>query len=146
MLHGSIWATFARRRVCPPGYLRSSLPLTFVLGAGLALGLFPTFSVWEALVLTASLAPAEAALGQAVASSPVVPLRVRQTLNVESGLNDGIALPVVLLAVSLAGMAAEAGNPAYWVQFSELQIGLAPFVGVVVGSAGAKLVDRSSRA
>ena len=64
-------------------------------------------SPWYALLLGAALAPTDAALGSAVMSDRRVPRRVRQTLNVESGLNDGIATPVVILAI--AGIAAAAG-------------------------------------
>ena len=64
-------------------------------------------SFWYALLLGAALAPTDAALGSAVMSDRRVPYRVRQTLNVESGLNDGIATPVV--TVALAAITAEAG-------------------------------------
>ena len=86
--------------------LALGLPLTIALGAVAAvvvLGVSP----WYALLVGAALAPTDAALGSAVMSDRRVPRRVRQTLNVESGLNDGIATPVVILA--LAGIAAAAG-------------------------------------
>ena len=66
-------------------------------GAAVLLG---GITIFEAVLLAAILAPTDAALGQAVVSSPRLPVRIRQTLNVESGLNDGIALPVVLLFLS----------------------------------------------
>jgi len=124
--------------------LAIGLPLTFFLGAALALGLFPEFGIWEALVLAAILAPTDAALGQAVVSSPLVPVRIRQTLNVESGLNDGIALPVVLLAISLAG--AMGGEASSWIRFGLLQVGLAPIVGALVGYGGGQVVSRATHA
>ena len=65
--------------------------------------ILPGLEPWEAVLLGAVLAPTDAALGQAVVSNPLVPVRIRQGLNVESGLNDGIALPVVLVAVAFAG-------------------------------------------
>ncbi len=55
------------------------------------------------MVLGIILAPTDAALGQIVISSPRIPVRIRQALNVESGLNDGIALPILLFFLSLAG-------------------------------------------
>ena len=58
--------------------------------------------VHEALLLGALLAPTDAALGQAVVSMPAVPQRIRYALNVESGLNDGIALPVILVLMAVA--------------------------------------------
>ena len=76
------------------------------LGAGaamLVLGLDP----WAALLVGAALAPTDAALGAPVMSNPRVPPKVRRALNVESGLNDGIVTPIVLVAI--AGVAADQG-------------------------------------
>lgn len=125
----------------PARLLAIGLPLTILAGVLLAFGILSELSTWEALVLAAILAPTDAALGQAVVSSPLVPQRIRQTLNVESGLNDGIALPIVLLAVSLAGMMGEGGDTAYWLGFAALQIGLGPVVGTLAGWGGGRLVS-----
>ena len=121
------------------------LPLTIVAGAlvGLALPLGLTF--WEAALLAAILAPTDAALGQSVVSSPLVPARVRQALNIESGLNDGIALPMVLMLACFAG-AAQAGGEQDWLVFGAKQVVLGPLAGVVVGGAGGWLMDRAVRA
>jgi len=86
--------------------LAVGLPLTTAFGAWAA-ALLLDFSPWYALLLGAALAPTDAALGSAVMSDRRVPSRMRQTLNVESGLNDGLATPVVTFA--LAAIAAEAG-------------------------------------
>ena len=64
------------------------------------------------------LAPTDAALGQAVVSSSTVPARIRQALNVESGLNDGLALPLVLVAIALASVMDGAGTTSYWASFT----------------------------
>ncbi len=72
------------------------MPLTIVTGALLAALIFKTLTLWEAFVLGVILAPTDAALGQAVIGLPKVPVRIRQTLNIESGLNDGIALHFLL--------------------------------------------------
>ena len=72
----------------------------------------------EAVLPGAVLAPTDAALGQALVSNPLVPVRVRQGLNVESGLNDGIALPVVLVAVAFAGATGESDGLAHWLSFA----------------------------
>ena len=81
----------------PSRMLIIGLPLAIVAGTIVASQLFPQFSVWEAALLAALLAPTDAALGQSVITEKVVPVRIRQAINIESGLNDGIALPVVLL-------------------------------------------------
>ena len=125
----------------PVRLLVGGLPLTIIAGTVVALVLLPGFTLWQAALLAAVLAPTDAALGQAVVSSPLVPARIRQALNVESGLNDGIALPVVLLFASLASAANATVDPGEWVQFGAMQIILGPLVGVVIGWLGAKAAD-----
>jgi NhaP-type Na+/H+ or K+/H+ antiporter len=130
----------------PLRLLLIGMPLTIVAGTlvGLVLPLGLTF--WQAALLAAILAPTDAALGQAVVSSPRVPARVRQALNIESGLNDGIALPMVLLLACLAGAANAAGGDQNWVLFGAKQVVLGPMAGIVIGGVGAWLIDRAGAA
>jgi NhaP-type Na+/H+ or K+/H+ antiporter len=128
----------------PVRMLIVGLPLAILAGTLAAAFLFPSFSFWEAALLAALLAPTDAALGQAVVSAKIVPLRVRQAINVESGLNDGIALPAVLLFAALA-VGEQGGNDAAgWVQFVLFQLVLGPLTGVVVGYVGARLLDSAA--
>jgi NhaP-type Na+/H+ or K+/H+ antiporter len=121
------------------------LPLTIVGGTWLALTLFPQLQFWEAVLLAALLAPTDAALGQSVVSNPAVPVRIRQAINVESGLNDGIALPAVLLFAALASAQQEpAPEAAQWLRFALFQISLGPLIGVMAGFAGARLLDSAA--
>lgn len=76
--------------------------LTIVLGALIALWVFPHLTIWEAGILAAILAPTDAGLGQIIVNSPLVPQRIRQSLNVEAGLNDGLSVPFLLFFMSLA--------------------------------------------
>ncbi|WP_405682449.1 cation:proton antiporter [Streptomyces sp. NBC_00057] len=80
------------------------LPMCIGLGTLLAMGLLPAVSGWAALYVAAALAPTDAALGATMMVNPVVPARIRRLINIESGPNDGIATPFVVLA--LAGVAA----------------------------------------
>lgn len=121
------------------------LPLTIAAGVAAAWLVFPGLGLWQAVLLGAILSPTDAALGQAVVSSPLVPVRVRQSLNVESGLNDGIVLPLVLVAASFAGATREGGSLTYWLQFASLQLVLGPLVGVAVGLLGGRAVEWSTR-
>jgi len=125
----------------PVRMLTIGLPLTIVAGALIAVWLFPEFTLWEAALLAALLAPTDAALGQSVVSSTIVPVRIRQAINVESGLNDGIVLPVVLLLAALASTASEASEASDWLRFGLLQVTLGPLVGVAIGYIGARLLD-----
>ncbi len=130
----------------PVRMLAMGMPLTILLGAITAMILFADFSIWEAALLAAILAPTDAALGQAVVVNRAVPVRIRQALNVESGLNDGIALSVVLVFAALAGANQESPDAVSWLLFGLKQITFGPIAGVVVGYLGAKLVAYCHRA
>ena len=134
-----------REHDLPVRMLLLGLPLTLVLGTFVAVLLFEDLGLWEAAALAAILAPTDAALGQAVVSSPRVPVRIRQALNVESGLNDGIVLPLVLILLSLADAAEQSQGAPFWVRFALLQVTLGPAVGIGVGYLGGKLVELGSR-
>ncbi|MBG6225096.1 NhaP-type Na+/H+ or K+/H+ antiporter [Arthrobacter sp. CAN_A2] len=120
------------------------LPLTIVAGWALAAWFFPELGWWLALVVAAALAPTDAALGLPVVTNPAVPSRIRRLLTVESGLNDGITTPVVLLAIAGAAAAmgmenAEGTGPA----LVTLLIGVA--VSAVIGGAGGWLLRWARR-
>ena len=92
-----------RREISVPlRLLGIGLPLTICLGALAAAVIFDQMTFGEALILGVILAPTDAALGQAVVTEPRVPGRIRQSLNVESGLNDGICVPLLFAAVAVA--------------------------------------------
>jgi sodium/hydrogen antiporter len=129
----------------PLRLLGAGFPLTIAAGTLLALWLFPHFSLWEAALVGILLAPTDAALGQVVVSSPLVPVRIRQALNVESGLNDGLALPALLIALPLAG-AASGHLAAGGADIVLRQLLLAPAIGVAIAYAGGILVERAVRA
>ena len=129
-----------RERSLPARLLGIGLPLTIAVGAIVARGVFPELGWVEALLLASILAPTDAALGQAVVSNPLVPVRIRQSLNAESGLNDGIALPVVLVLASLAGAREASGDATYWLRFAALAVTLGPLVGAAVGYIGGRIV------
>jgi NhaP-type Na+/H+ or K+/H+ antiporter len=118
------------------------LPLTIGLGTLLALALLTDLEVWECAIVAAVLAPTDAALGQAVVSSPALPLRIRLALNVESGLNDGGSVPFLTLFIALA--AAEEGLEGGWLRFALEQIGYGVLVGAAVGAAGGLALRRAS--
>ncbi len=112
------------------------LPLTIGLGILLALALFNGMSIWLAVLVGAALAPTDAALGAGVMVNPAVPARIRLLLNIESGLNDGIATPVVLVAIAGAATAEHA---------AAVELVLGVVVGVVVGGAGGFVVNVARR-
>ncbi len=128
----------------PVRMLLIGMPATIILGTLVALVLPLGLTLWEAALLAAILAPTDAALGQSVVSSPLVPTRIRQALNVESGLNDGIALPLILLFAGLASATNAGEGEQNWILFGAMQVILGPLAGIVVGGLGAWLIDRAA--
>jgi sodium/hydrogen antiporter len=123
----------------PVRLLLVGLPLTIALGTVAAGVLFPQAG-WAAAALVASiLAPTDAALGLAVVTNPAVPSRIRRALNVESGLNDGIATPFVTLFLTLV-LAEEGLGSGHWAVEAAKEIGLALVAAIVVGIVGGKLL------
>jgi sodium/hydrogen antiporter len=123
-----------RANPLPLRLLGIGLPLSIGLGTVLALVVLTDLEVWECAIVAAVLAPTDAALGQAVISSPALPSRIREALNVESGLNDGGSVPFLMLFVALA--ASHEGLEEGWLQFALEQIGYGTLIGAAVGAAG----------
>jgi NhaP-type Na+/H+ or K+/H+ antiporter len=126
-----------KKHIWPQRMLLIGLPLAIVLGAAVASLLFPSWSIFAVALVASSLAPTDAALGQAVVSNKDVPIQERRTLVVESGLNDGLALPLILFfACTLATMEGEhQGN---FLIFTAQQLILGPAIGVLFGWLGGK--------
>ncbi len=138
-------ACLRREGNIPARLLGIGMPLTIAGGAAVAVAVLPELGWTEALLLAAILAPTDAALGQAVVSNPLVPVRIRQSLNVESGLNDGIALPVVLVFATLAGAREGSGDASSWLRVAALAVTMGPLVGAVVGFVGGRVVGWGTR-
>lgn len=120
------------------------LPLAILFGTVLA-GWYLSLPLGVALLLGVILAPTDAALAEPVLESELVPVRVRQTLNVESGLNDGLALPALLIAIGIIEFEQGAGvAQAVGLVLSQLGIGIAG--GIAIGWLGAILIGRGTQA
>ena len=124
-----------KRHVWPVRMLAIGLPLSIVLGAVAAWPFLPGWPIVAVALVASILAPTDAALGQAVVTNPVVPERSRRALTVESGLNDGLALPAVLLFASLTAQVMDQDST-NWLVFGAKQLLLGPLVGVVAGLVG----------
>lgn len=130
----------------PARMLVVGIPGGVVLGTLVGWWLLPGFGLVAAALLATMLVPTDAALAQPVVTSDDVPRRVRQTVNVESGLNDGLALPLLTVLLAAAAASAEGRTAADWVGFVGAQVGFGALVGVVAGAAGGLVVDRGSAA
>lgn len=125
-------------RQLPVRLLSTGMLLTILFGAIAAKLVFPQFSWWEAGILAAILAPTDAGLGQIIVNSPLVPQRVREALNVEAGLNDGLSVPFLLFFMAMAGAG---GDDASFLRFIGEQLGLGLAVGVGIGLIGGWLLE-----
>jgi sodium/hydrogen antiporter len=126
----------------PSRLLLIGLPLTVLLGTALAFLMEPGIG-WPAAALVATiLAPTDAALGLAMVTNRAVPGRIRRALNVESGLNDGLATPFVTLFLAIVVSEGSSGTQG-WVAAALTQIGLAVVVALIVGLAGGWLVSKA---
>ena len=135
-----------RREVgLPLRLLGIGLPLTIALGAVAAAATFGALTVGEAVILAVVLAPTDAALGQAVVTAPRVPARIRQGLNVESGLNDGICVPLLFAAVAFADVESDIskGRGAATLLLEEIGYGVAG--GVIGGLVAGAIVVHAGR-
>ena len=135
-----------RERGLPGRLLLIGLPLTMLLGTLIAAPLFPEFNWWLLALMAFILAPTDAALGQAVVTSPLVPEPIRRAINVESGINDGMALPPILVCIAaLAAAAADQRDIVYLLEFTAGQLVIGPLAGAAVGWFGGMAVDYCSR-
>ncbi|WP_435741912.1 cation:proton antiporter [Nocardioides sp. SYSU DS0663] len=119
------------------------MPLAMVLGWLAGLVLLPDVPWLTVALVAVVLAPTDAALGQSFVTNEAVPLRIRQGLNVESGLNDGLALPFLLVVVDLARH--DSGGPMGYVGLFAAMVGLGTLVGAATGWLGGRILERSSR-
>jgi NhaP-type Na+/H+ or K+/H+ antiporter len=128
----------------PTRLLTIGLPLSMVLGTVLAHLLLPGVGWWVCAVVGAAVAPTDAALGAAIVDDERVPERIRRILNVESGLNDGIATPFVkfFLVAAVVGTSLETSSSGRAVV--ELVVGAVG--GVLIGAAGGWLLVRARAA
>lgn len=119
----------------PVRLLSVGMLLSIALGILAALLVFPKLSIWEAGILAAVLAPTDAGLGQVIVNSPSVPVRIREALNVEAGLNDGLSVPFLLFFMAIAAAKIE-GGPMALTQFIVEQLGVGALVGLAIGLGG----------
>src|SRR5262249_35123802 len=147
-LHSSCLLFFFYYRTLSPSFyllsLHDALPifLTILLGAIAAQFIFPRLSIWEAGILAAILAPTDAGLGQVIVHSPRVPLRIRQALDVEAGLNDGLSVPFLMFFIAVSQIGTTGAG---WILLAYVveQLGMGALVGGAIGLAGGWLLGQA---
>jgi len=130
----------------PERLLLIGLPLTIGLGFLVGMIVFPALHALPLALLATMLAPTDAALGKPVVTNPAVPATIRESLNIESGLNDGICVPVLLVFLELAvGVEVEGGTLAHALRVVAAQIGIGLAVGIGLTAAAAWLLRTAAR-
>ena len=138
--------TLRSHATIPRRMLLIGLPLCIALGAATGMVIFPDISVFEICILATILAATDAALGKGVVSNKTVPARIREGLNAESGLNDGMCVPVLLVFLALAtGTGGEDGSTQLALKLVAREIGIGLAVAVVLTLAAVKLLTLSIR-
>lgn len=128
----------------PARLLGIGFPLAVIMTFGLTAWLIPAIGVMGALLIAAAISPTDAGLGAPTVMNPSVPLRVRRMLNVESGLNDGLATPIVLLA--LAALAADEGDaPPPLLEIAVIPVAWALAVGIFLAVLIARFLQHSKK-
>ncbi|MFC5587173.1 cation:proton antiporter [Nitratireductor kimnyeongensis] len=113
------------------------IPLTILAGTAAGMALFPALGFFGALVLAIVLTPTDAALAQPVFGDDGLPEIEREALDVESGLNDGLCLPLLLITLALAAETGTGDGMAGHAKFFLKQVLFGPLAGLAVGYAGA---------
>ena len=124
----------------PSRMLLIGLPGVIALGFGLAVLMFDSLSLYEAAILATMLAATDAALGKAVITNKAVPPRIREGLNVESGLNDGICVPILLFFVALAVGGEHGGSETSALLLLAKELGIGMAVGLGLALIGVSLL------
>jgi len=120
----------------PSRMLLLGLPVTIALGTIVAILLFDELTIYQAAILGTMLAATDAALGKAVITNKSVPSRIREGLNVESGLNDGLCVPVLLLFIALALGSQEGDGTSMAITLVAEELGIGLGVGLVLAGVG----------
>ncbi len=124
----------------PSRMLLLGLPGVIALGFGFAVLMFDGLSLYEAAILATMLAATDAALGKAVITNKAVPARIREGLNVESGLNDGICVPILLFFIALAVGGEHGGGETSALVLLAEELGIGMAVGLGLALAGESLL------
>ncbi len=123
----------------PVRLLFVGLPITIVVAALMAKEIFPGETTLYLLMMAVILAPTDAALGKAVVTDKTVPEEIRSSINVESGLNDGIVFPILITVLAMIVSGHEQAQDNSWITYVAQQIILGALIGSAIGYMGGRL-------
>jgi len=123
----------------PMRLLFIGLPITIVFSSFVANLMFPEEIITYLVMMALILAPTDAALGKAVVTDINVPEKIRSSINIESGLNDGIVFPVLITVVIMIVNGETHTHDNQWLAYIAKQVALGALIGSLVGYLNAKL-------
>ncbi|KYJ86364.1 cation:proton antiporter [Sulfurovum riftiae] len=119
-----------------------AMPITIVIATLTGIYFFPNESLLYVLLLALILAPTDAALGKIVVSDERIPKVVRNTINVESGLNDGVVFPVLLTVLAMIVSNSDTAQSG-WMTYIAQQVIIGAVAGGFAGWAGANMMMKA---
>jgi NhaP-type Na+/H+ or K+/H+ antiporter len=125
----------------PVRLLSIGLPLTIIFGSFLGFVCFKNLKIVEVILIGLILSPTDAALGHSIISNKGIPVRIRQSLNMESGLNDGLVLPIFIIFLSFADIAYDSLNFDKWILLIFTNLFVGAIVGLTTGFFGGKIYE-----
>lgn len=125
--------------------LAFGMPLTIAAGTAVAAFMFTGLSIYEAAIIGTVLSPTDAGLGQSLINSRLIPMRIRQAINVESGLNDGVSTPILFMFIALAEAREGTASAGFWTSYAIKELGFGLLVGLGVGIIGGWLIGHAMR-
>jgi NhaP-type Na+/H+ or K+/H+ antiporter len=134
--------TLRKHSLIPRRMLLIGLPLCIALGVGAGVAVFPDVSIFELCILATMLAATDAALGKGVVTNKAVPSRVREGLNAESGLNDGLCVPILFVFLALAAGEVGEDRPAKLaLTLVAQELGVGIVVAIVLTFIGVRILE-----
>lgn len=125
----------------PLRMLLIAIPLTFVMGTLVGSFIFDDLTIWVLVILAVTLAPIDPSLAESAVENPKVPSRIRQALNVEGGMDDGITLPFLLLFISLELSSEIGASSEVFLGFAVKHIAFGILAGIIMGYLGSKFIS-----
>lgn len=116
------------------------MPLSVLFGAFVGYALFPEWGIWQGALLAAVLTPTDAALCHVALHHKEIPREARESLTIESGLNDGLILPVILFLIVCNSLAEGQEYWSFWIKYFIQQVAVALAIGVGVGRIGSEII------
>jgi len=131
----------SRSHILPLRILLLAVPLASALGALAGIVIFKQANIWALAALAVTLSVIDPSLSESAVENPKVPVRIRQALYVEGGLDDGIAMILILFCISFAESGLTGIGSGTFLKIIGLQVGSGILAGIVIGYLGSRYIN-----